>query len=104
MELFSDTPMEFPIDKETNPMDLMDLPAEKFEWMAEDFYQAAEMRQFCQALDSPSPYFHSRVQYRLIKVGFDIRPMHTAQRWLHWGYLKNCAPMAGLLNKLSALG
>lgn len=37
-ELSSDTPMEFPSDEETNPMDVTDLPAERFEWSKEAFF------------------------------------------------------------------
>lgn len=47
--------------EEVNPMDLSDVPAKRFEWTSEDFYQAAMSRQFCQEDDSPLPYFHSRV-------------------------------------------
>jgi hypothetical protein len=46
-------------------MNLIAIPEECFGWTAEHFRMAVMSRQFNLAMDSPSPFFHSRVQYRL---------------------------------------
>lgn len=44
-------------------MDLTVIPEERFGWMAAGFSRATQSRQFEQVGDSPSSFFHSRVQY-----------------------------------------
>lgn len=47
------------------PMDLTAIPGEHFGWTAVGFSRAALSRQFEQARDLSSPFFHSQMQYRL---------------------------------------
>ena len=43
------------------PMDLASIPEERFSWMVVGFSRAALSRQFEQAGDLPSPFFHTHV-------------------------------------------
>ena len=47
----------------TLPMDLAAILEERFSWMAVGFSRATLSRQFEQVGDSPSPFFHTRIQY-----------------------------------------
>lgn len=78
-----DTPIEVSDMEGIFPMDLMVIPEERFSWTAEGFRRAVMSRQFGLTVDSPSPFFHSRVQYQLYRGGIDIRLMHPDQQWLH---------------------
>ena len=78
-----DTPMEESESEETFPMDLTAILEECFGWTAASFSRAALSRQFELIGDSPSPFFHSQVQYQLYQVGIDIRLMQPDQQWLH---------------------
>lgn len=90
--------------EEIRPMDPTRVPKEGFEWTTKGFHQAAMSRQFYQIRDSPSPYFRSRVQYRLFRGGIDIRPMHIAQQWVHFEFLEDLPQVVGLMNRLLGFG
>ena len=56
-----DTPIEESKLEGTFPMDLVAIPEEHFGWMVVGFSRATLSRQFGQARDLPSPFFHSRI-------------------------------------------
>ena len=55
------TPVEESESERTFPMDLVAIPKERFGWTAIGFSRAALSRQFEQAGDLPSPFFHTHV-------------------------------------------
>ena len=78
-----DTPMEESKSEETFPVDLIAIPEERFGWTVTGFSRAALSRQLELVGNSPSPFFHSCVQYQLYRGGIDIRLMRPDQQWLH---------------------
>ena len=78
-----DTLVEEWESEETFPMDLIAIPKERFGWTTTGFSRAALSRQLELVGNSPSPFFHSCVQYQLYRGGIDIRLMRPDQQWLH---------------------
>ena len=72
-----DTPVEESESEGTFPMDLTVISEEHFGWTVVGFSRVALSRQFREDRDSPSPFFHSRIQYWLYRGGIDIRPMDS---------------------------
>ena len=61
--MYCDTPTEESKSEGTFPMDVAAIPEECFSRMTIGFSRATLWRQFEQAGDSPSPFFHTHVQY-----------------------------------------
>jgi len=77
--------------KGTFPMDITAILEEHFGWTVVGFSRAASSRQFELVGDSPSPFFHTRIQYQMYQGGIEIRMMHPDQQWLCWAYLQTHA-------------
>ena len=77
---------------------------ERFSWIAVGFSKDALSKQFEQAGDSPSPFFHTRIQYQMYQGVNDIRPMHSDQQWLCWAYLQTRIQLVGFVEKLMVMG
>jgi hypothetical protein len=88
-----DTPVEESESGGTFPMDLAAILEERFGWTAVGFSRAALSRQFEQARDSPSPFFHNRVHYQMYQGGIDIRSMHSDQQCCVGHYLRFLASL-----------
>jgi hypothetical protein len=57
-------------------MDFAAMPKECFGWMAIGFSRAALSRQFELARNSPSPFFHTHVQYQMYYVTPQVLGFH----------------------------
>jgi hypothetical protein len=60
-----DTLVEESKSEGTFPMDFATIPEECFAWTVVGFSRAALSRQIEQVGDSPSPFFHTHVQYQM---------------------------------------
>ena len=63
-----------------------------------------DIKQFCQAVSSPSPFFHTQAQYDLFWGMFERAKMCQNQKWLDWGFMMKFERLHALLTKIEEAG